>query len=475
MPQANERRRVGLRTALMLSAGAMLVAVLVAFEVPLSVTLRHHALDEARAQELADASRLATRISDAVARATSVTPEIAQSGVTIAEEARYTVATSGLRVLVVDPSRRVLYDSRGRLAVLSTAPDPTGDFAHALTRSSRLTSESVVSRDGSLFLTLPVFEAGRAVGAVQVERPLSSVQRSTRRTDLVLIGFALLALLVGLVVAAYLSTLVTRPVQRLEQVAVRLGTGDLGARAEAEGTRELANLADSFNSMAADLGSNIQAQQEFAANASHQLKTPLTALQLRLEAIAGGATTGVDTTAEAQHALDDVGRLIRLMNDLLALARVSAPVRGGEPVDLGELATTVVDHWAETASRHDVHLTLLITEAATVIADPHDLEDLLDNLLDNAIRYGGAPGRIEVSVSGCILAVENDGPAIAPEDREQIFERFFRGRNGRSVSPGTGLGLAIVDALARRWGARASLVDGPSTRFEVRFPEPSRS
>ena len=475
MPQANARRRIGLRTALMLSAGAMLVAVLVAFEVPLSITLRHHALDEARAQELADASRLATRISDAVALASGATPEVAQSGVTIADEAGHTVATSGLRVLVVDPSRRVLYDSRRRLAPGTTAPDPTGDFARALTRSSRFTSESVINRDGSLFLTLPVFEAGRAVGAVQVERPLSSVQRSTRRTDLVLVGLALLALLVGLAVAAYLAALLTRPVQRLEHVAVRLGTGDLAARADEAGTRELASLAESFNSMAADLGSNIQAQQEFAANASHQLKTPLTALQLRLEAIASGPATGVDTTAEAQHALDDVGRLIRLMNDLLALAQVSAPVRGGEPVDLGELATTVVDHWAETASRHDVHLTLAIRETATVIADPHDLEDLLDNLLDNAIRYGGAPGRISVSVTGSTLAVENDGPEIAPEDRQQIFERFFRGRNGRSVSPGTGLGLAIVDALARRWGARVSLVAGRSTRFEVRFPEPPRS
>jgi signal transduction histidine kinase len=469
MRLAVRSRRLSLRAALMLSAGAMLIAVLLSFAVPLAFAMAHHTLDEARSQELADASRLATRISDVVALASNATHELPQTGVSLAVESRV-VAARGVRVLVVDRSRRVLYDSHAKRVVGTIAPDPSRDFAHALDRRSSFASEAVVQRGDDLVLTLPVFESGNIVGAVQVKRPVSSVQSSTRRANLELAGFALVALLVGLAVASYLATLVTRPVRRLEDAATRLGAGDLDARATENGTRELAGLAESFNSMAADLGANLRGQQEFAANASHQLKTPLTALQLRLEAIQAGPTHGVDIATEARHALDDVGRLIGLMHDLLSLARVSAPVRGGEAVDLGELATTVVDRWAETAARQGKQLLLTVHDAEMVTADPHDLEDLLDNLLDNAIRYSHGEAQIEVSVRAVTVSVQNGGPPIPPDERDQIFERFFRGREGRRVAPGTGLGLAIVDALAARWGARVVLVDSPLTRFEVQFP-----
>ena len=460
-------RRLGMRATLMLSAGAMLVAVLLAFVVSFSIA--HHTLDEARTQELADASRLATRISDAVALASDPTHEPPQTGVALAAVSRATAAR-GLTVIVVDRAGRVLYDSRGRRVVGAIASDPNRDFARALTPQNPLASEAVVRRGDQLVLTLPVYEAGSVVGAVQVERRLSSVRSSTRRANLGLAGFSLLALVIGLVVAALLATLVTRPVQKLEDVTARLGAGDLEARAAKEGTRELAGLAQSFNAMAADLGSNLRAQQDFAANASHQLKTPLTALQLRLEAIEAGPTNGVDVQTEARHALDDVARLIGLMQDLLSLARVSAPVRGGEAVDLGDLASTVVDRWSETAARQGKQLLLTVQDTETITADPHDLEDLLDNLLDNAIRYSQGDARIEVSVRAATISVQNGGPPIPPDERKHIFERFFRGREGRRVSPGTGLGLAIVEALASRWGARVVVVDGPLTRFEVRFP-----
>jgi signal transduction histidine kinase len=287
----------------------------------------------------------------------------------------------------------------------------------------------------------------------------------------VLAAFALLALAVGLAVASSLASLVARPVRRLEATATRLGSGDLEARASEDGTREFASLARSFNAMADDLASNLRAQQDFAANASHQLRTPLTALQLRLEAIAAGSASGVDTEQEARHALTDIGRLTGLMQDLLTLARASAPVRGGEDVDLSELAATVVDRWTETALRHGKQLALSVRDPAIVVADPHDLEDLADNLIDNAVRYSGDAARIDVAVNGSIFSVTDHGVPIPDDEREQIFERFFRGTRARSASSGTGLGLAIVDALARRWGARVSLHTGNGTRFEVRFPE----
>ena len=454
----------------MLSAGAMLTVVLLAFAIPLSISIAHHTLDEARVQELADASRLATRISDSVAGASNVRPEALQRGVDLRSEVRSVAATSGLRVLVLDRRRLVLDDSTDALRVGASVPDPDGELSRVFTHDIRFTADQVVTRVGNLVLTLPVFEAGEVVGAVRVSRPLSSVSSSTLRTNLALASFAALALVVGLVVAGWLATLVTRPIRRLEAVATRLGAGDLDARAAESGTRDLVSLSRSFNAMAADLVANLRAQQDFAANASHQLKTPLTALQLRLEAIAGGRGSGVDTEDEARHALADVARLTGLMHDLLTLARATAPVRGGEPVDLGELATMVVDRWSETARRRDKQLALDVRDPATVTADPHDLEDLVDNLLDNAVRYSGDAPRIEITVDGATLSVANHGPIIPAEERGQIFDRFFRGVRGRGISRGTGLGLAIVDALARRWGARVTLAEGAPTRFEVRFP-----
>jgi signal transduction histidine kinase len=326
----------------------------------------------------------------------------------------------------------------------------------------------VQTRNGDLLVTVPVLEGGRVVGAVRVARAMSQVDRRTVRRNLGLAGLALLALTIGTGVAALLATRLTHPLRRFELVARRFGEGDVDVRAPEPSGRELAALAGSFNTMADSITANMQAQRDFAANASHQLKTPLTALRLRLDAIAD--ETGVDPVGEASKALGDVVRLDALVTDLLDLAHAETPVGLPEPFDLGELVSDVAERWTETATRRGKQLRVVIDVPAVVTAVEDDIEQVLDNLVDNAIRYSGTGAHITLEAVGAAARVCDDGPGIPDDERARVFERFFRGRTGRATTPGTGLGLAIVAALVRRSGGDVRLLPSPGTRIEVRLP-----
>jgi signal transduction histidine kinase len=453
----------------MLAAGTLLIVVLSGLLVPLALSAGHHTFDEARNEEITAASVLSGQISDPVARAAEVVSEAPHPGQSLAAAVRAVVGATRMRVLVVDRHRRVLADSTGKISLGQNLTGRAAGIQEVLAQngSPRPVAHSVANE---LVVTVPVLEAGRLVGAVQVARPMSAVHTQTVHRDLALAGLGLAALVFGIAVAALLATRVTRPVRRLGNVARQFGAGELDARAEPEQVRELTELAGSFNAMADALAANVRAQQEFAANASHQLKTPLTALQLRLEAIAAADAADIDAPAEARKALAEVARLSALTDDLMQLARASAPVDAGEIVELGALAGVVVDRWAETAARRQKQLSLTVSGAAEVRADPEDLEQLLDNLIDNAVRYSGNGTRIVVGVEGGVVSVSDDGPGIPEDEHDRVLERFYRGRQGRAVGPGTGLGLAVVVALAARWAGTVQLVPGAGTRIDVRFP-----
>jgi signal transduction histidine kinase len=278
-------------------------------------------------------------------------------------------------------------------------------------------------------------------------------------------------ILAGLVLAWILAGTLARPVRRLEDTAVRLGQGDLEARAKPEGPREVKTLAESFNRMAGALSANMAAQRDFVANASHQLRTPLTGLRLRLEAIQHEGGPGGDEARKAQRELD---RLAELIDDLLQLARAASVESQGEPVDLAECARGAFDRWIGPAEEAGKRLNLSVVDGATVWANPDDLGHVLDNLVENAIRYTPEGTEITIQASErngiARLAVADDGPGIPLQDRERVFDRFYRGTGGRRAGPGSGLGLAIVSELARRWGGDVRLSDDQGTRIEATFP-----
>jgi signal transduction histidine kinase len=254
----------------------------------------------------------------------------------------------------------------------------------------------------------------------------------------------------------------TRPMRDLEQATAVLARGELEARAPADrGPPEVRGLAAAFNDMAARLGRLLDTQRAFVADASHQLRTPLTALRLRLENLE--ATIPPAAAGDLQAAAAETGRLARLVDGLLTLARAEAAPTRREVVDL---ATVVADRravWAPLAAEQDVELTFQPGPAAPVWAVPGALEQVLDNLLANALRSTPTGNQIELAIrqaGGWVeLHVTDHGPGMPADQRQRAFDRFWR---APSADPdGTGLGLAIVLQLLEASGGIAELRPNP--------------
>jgi signal transduction histidine kinase len=231
-------------------------------------------------------------------------------------------------------------------------------------------------------------------------------------------------------------------------------------------------VARALNKMADELVGLIEAQREFVANASHQLRTPLTGLRLRLESLA----TGPDG-ADARAGLREVDRLSELVSDLLVLARAGVPPPAAATCDLRQEARAAADRWRPVAAEHGGTLTLDEPGAPVAIAaDAADLAAVLDNLIENAIVYSPEGSAVAVAVAGDgVVRVRDGGPGIDPAEAARVFDRFYRGSAGKET-PGTGLGLAIVRDLAARWGGAAELEPGgPGTCIAVRFPPPGEA
>lgn len=240
--------------------------------------------------------------------------------------------------------------------------------------------------------------------------------------------------------------------------------------------RETRVLAARINGLLDRLGEAIRAQQRFVADAAHQLRTPLAALLLHAER----ARRAEDPHSEqaALRALQrSVERAARLSQQLLTLARAEpqgSSTVAMKPVDLVALARRVGEEWIPRALEREADFGLAVPEErVTVSGDEQLLGELLSNLIDNALRYGRPGGSVTVNVESGEqpqLAVQDDGPGVAPEERQRIFERFYRPPG--TPGEGCGLGLAIVDEIARLHGAAVTVSagsDGTGSRFAVIF------
>jgi signal transduction histidine kinase len=466
---------VSFRARLVLAAAYLLTAVVLALEIPLALNVDRRATSEFQSGVLGNAAILAARVSDlvAVSNGRAAAP---RRSVPLEQIVAGTPRAAGERILVVDGRGRLLADTAGRGGVGTVYA--TGERPELLAAlGGRIDTRRRFSEtlgEELLLVTVPVVDQAEVVGAVRVAASTAAVDASVRRSwlRLALIGLAVIA--AGLGLAWVLAGTVARPVSRLVAAADRLGHGDLDARASGGGPREFEALARAFNRMAETLTANVAAQRDFVANASHQLRTPLTGLKLRLEAIRSRGGEAAEQAAKADLEVDRLGALV---GDLLELARASSPEPSGRTVDLGEQGARAVERWRTPAQQAGQTLRLETAAAAAVWADPADMAHILDNLIENAVRYSPAGSEVVVEASsgqaGTSLTVSDSGPGIPPEDRERVFDRFYRGANGRHSGPGTGLGLAIVVELVERWNGRVRLVEGPGTRIEASFPPPT--
>lgn len=437
---------MSLRLRLLAAFAYVLVLVLIALEIPLAFSLSSRVDAEVRAQASSQAQVVAAAASARIgdrARLRRVAADAARD--------------LGARVIVVDSGGRLLADSAGAAGSGSYANRP--EIAAALqgrtaqgTRTSRTLGEEL------LFTAVPVVDGGRRVGAVRVTQSVEAVNERVRRNVLVLVAVGMIALALGLALAWVLAGTLSRPLRALAQTARRVEKGELDARAEVTGASEQREVAIAFNDMTDRLGQALAAQREFVANASHQLRTPLTGLRLRLEA-AGLKTDDPELERELRAAEGEVERLTRLLNALLTLAREGERPRLREATSLRDACLAAHTRWEARAIQSEHQLELEPGPDVAVQAAEEDVAIILDNLLENALVYSPAGTTVTIAWDARgRLAVADDGPGVRPGEERQVFERFHRGRPDQ---PGTGLGLAIVEALARRWGGSASIRNRP--------------
>jgi signal transduction histidine kinase len=455
------------RTRLVLAAAYLLTAVVVALEIPLALNVEERARSELESAVLGRTAVLAAQVSDLVAAGS---PAAGRSVTAIVRRTR----AADERIVVTDRRGRIVADTAGLAArgtryATATRPElRTALFQGRIDTRSRFSE----STGGELLLvTVPVVERQRVAGAVRVSTPTAAIRERVHDSWLRLGAIGAGVIAVGLALAWLLAGVVSRRVSRLAEAAVRVGAGDLTARVPEEGPRELRSLAGSFNRMTRDLAAGVTAQRDFVANASHQLRTPLTGLRLRLEAIEGEGGRAGEEAAKAQLELD---RLAQLVDDLLTLERASSADRTGRTVDVNDIVREAMDRWSASAQQSGHELRFEPGTQAKVFADPTDLADVVDNLIENALHYTPAGTSVTVSSrprNGDVsLVVADNGPGIPLADRERVFERFYRGSNGSGVHPGTGLGLAIVAELVGRWGGRVELREAEGTQIEATFP-----
>ena len=448
---------MSLRLRLLAAFAYVLVLVLIALEIPLAFSLSSRVDAEVRAQ----ASSQAQVVAAAAAARLDQPARLRRVAVSAADDL-------GARVIVVDSRGRLLADSAGGAASTSYASRP--EIRTALAgRTAQGTRTSETLGEELLYTAVPVLDDGRRVGAVRVTQSVQAVDDRVRRNILVLIGVGLIALALGLALAWILAGSLSRPLRGLARTARRVEEGELDARAEVTGASEQREVALAFNDMTDRLAQVLAAQREFVANASHQLRTPLTGLRLRLEA-AGLKADDPELERELRAAEAEVERLTQLLNSLLTLAREGDRPRLRAPTSLRESCEAAISRWEAQASQSEHVLELEPGPDVAVRAAEDDVAIILDNLVENALVYsaGGTVVTLGWDASGR-LAVADEGPGLEPGEERQVFERFHRGRRDR---PGTGLGLAIVETLARRWGGTASIRNrsGGGAVAEVTLP-----
>ena len=442
--------------------------VLLILEVPLAITFARSERDRLSAAIERDARVLATFAEDTLE---------GRPGPDLQSKIEGYETQTGARVVIVDAEGVSVADTdhpdERRQFLSATRPE----FELAL-RDGKLSSGSRWSDtlgQRIIYVAVPVTSGGSIYGAVRITFPAGKLDDRIRSNAISLVLLAVVVLTSTAAVGAVLARSVTRPMRDLESAAAAIAGGDLTARAPTgTGPPEVRTLARQFNDMATRLEELVRVQRTFVADASHELRTPLTALRLRLENLASAGPE--ELRRDVPLATEEIGRLSRLVEALLALARAEGARPEREVVDVALEAADRVEAWRALAEEQAVALTLEgapgDSRALAVRGAP---AQIIDNLLANALEVAPQGSTVCVRVmrdDGEVeLHVVDEGPGLSEEERRRAFDRFWRGV-GAAPGHGSGLGLAIVAQLAGSSGGRARLDPAPGGGIDatVSFP-----
>jgi signal transduction histidine kinase len=292
--------------------------------------------------------------------------------------------------------------------------------------------------------------------------PMSELSERQRHVWLVVGALAAAGIAAAVLLALIQGRRLARPLERLARTSSRLGTGDFSARAAHSRVPEIDAVAQALDASAVRIARLIGREREFSANVSHQLRTPLTALRLRLEELA--TTSGAaEARDEIERALEQTDRMERTISELLAASRGAG--RDVRELALDELVREHAAAWRQIFAKSGRRLTVSAPKRVLAVASAGAIGQALDVLLENALRHGA--GTVVLALEGlpaeARISVSDDGPGIPEDARTAIFER------GSSLTGGTGVGLSLARALVEADGARLVLAQPRPPRFEIRL------
>lgn len=376
-----------------------------------------------------------------------------------------------------ETSARMDVLSAGRTAV-SPLPQPVAFDDQAFTtaldgRDYKNWQEAPALGAEGLVLAVPARSAdGKIAGAVRISYPSAPLTKRLWQIWAFRAGLAVAVLAIAAVLGAVLARRLTRPLRDLNDMAGRLRDGDLTARAAETGPPETRTLASTLNTATETIDTLVGSQRKFIGDASHQLRTPLTALRLSLDNI-GDEVDDPYVCEDVERATAEVVRMSRLVNGLLALARAESAVAALDQMRITDVITDRFDAWRAAADERDVTLRHDFADPELrALSSPGHLEQVLDNVLSNALEVSPDTGvitvRIRKSGDKAIIEVIDEGPGMSAADRQRAFDRFWRGK-GLTGRSGSGLGLAIVKQLVSDDGGTVTLDEAETGGLCVRI------
>jgi signal transduction histidine kinase len=375
-----------------------------------------------------------------------------------------------LRSLDTGESRRVLLHRSGEWFARNADAGTTKAVPAELQSRATAGTAAVqrVRADGTPTLVVAVPIAADTV-FYEVDS-LAELDHTLGVLTIVLTAVAVCTTLAGAALGLYASRYVLRPLVRVEQAAQDIATGASEARLDPAQEPDLARLATSFNHMVDELSARLERDRRFAADVSHELRSPLQTLSAAASVLTRRRDQLDERTATAAGLVaDEITRFQQLVDDLLTLARGDQPAQRA-PADVAGLARSA-------CRQRGLAEGIVVAEGDTTWnVDRRRVAQMLGNLLDNAAAYGGGATAVRLRLAGDhgSIEVDDEGPGVGPEDKAVIFNRFVRGRAAgtRRTSDGTGLGLALVAQHAAAHGGSATVLDRPGggARFRIDLP-----
>ncbi len=358
---------------------------------------------------------------------------------------------------------------RAGSAEIAVARTQTGSSARSVDAGDAAATEYRVV---SVPITLLDSNGKETRHAVMFGRPLTALTSTLKSVWVVILFSGLVGILVTTLAALWVAQAALAPVRRLSMAVRSVTRTDQLNPIRIYGRDDLGELTKSFNGMLKSLQSSREQQRQFIADAGHELRTPLTSMRTNTELLVADDKSGMLPEGARSEILDDIsaqlGEFSALVGDLVALTRDDHLQRKLEPLDLAD----VVESALARARRRGPGITFDVNlDHTQCVGDTQNLERAITNLLDNAVKFSPPDGTITVTLTGGVITIVDEGPGIAEDDLEHIFDRFYRSDRARNT-PGTGLGLSIVAHTAEAHGGVVRVVNQPGggARFTFRIP-----